>query len=795
MNYIQFFDHIRLRDLAQFGGKNASLGEMMYALTQQGVRIPNGFATKADAYRAHLEENELMPAMQKIMAEFKNIQDLKTLARVSKTLRDLIIDAPFPEKLQDELVHAYHQLSKMYKVKVCDVAVRSSATAEDLPGASFAGQQDTYLHICGVSELEKAVKKCMASLFNERAMVYRRERKIDDFDVAISVGVQKMVRSDDACSGVMFTLDTETGFKNVVSIDASYGLGEMIVQGKVNPDEYYVQKEMLELGHEPIIRKYLGSKKIKLVYKKNGVIEKKVLLKDQQKFALSNHEILELARFGAIIEDYYSKLHRKWSPMDIEWAKDGHDKKLYIVQARSETVQSKKKLGQELVRYVFTKKPPQSSILVAGQSVGSSIASGKSRIIEHLRDARDFKQGDILVTDMTDPDWTPIMKMAGGIVTNRGGRTCHAAIVSRELGVPAVIGTDKATDSIKDGQTITIDCSQGSEGFVYKGSFEFKKEITDLKKIPKLSHELLVNIGDPDTAFQVSQLPVDGVGLARLEFIISSMLKVHPMAVLEPEKVKDKKVLKKIKKLAVGYPSLRDFFVDVLAQSIGMIAGAFYPRPVTVRLSDFKSNEYRQLLGGEYFEPEEENPMLGFRGAVRYRSKEYATAFVLECEAMKKARETMGFTNIRVMVPFVRTVEEAQQVVQVLAHNGLKRHEKKLEVFMMVEIPSNVLLLEKFVHYFDGFSIGSNDLTQLTLGVDRDSGILGKLFDERDEAVKMMMEMALVKANKMQKYIGICGQAPSDFPEIAMFLIDHGINSISLTPDSVIPFLMKWKKH
>jgi pyruvate, water dikinase len=795
MKYIQFFDTIRLQDIAQFGGKNASLGEMIHALGKQGVRIPSGFATTADAYREYLRNNNLLPAMKKEMAKLTDIHDLKTLHSIAQKIRKLIINGSFSKAFEEEVAQAYQKLSKIYDAKKpCDVAVRSSATAEDLPGASFAGQQETFLHVQGVADLLLACKKCMASLFTERAIVYRREQKIDDFDVAISVGVQKMVNSGGASSGVMFTLDTETGLESIVSINSGYGLGEFIVKGKINPDEFYVHKQMLMQGFAPIIKKHLGSKAHKLVYQRKNLVEKKVFRPDQQKFSLADAEILELARFGIIIENYYSEQNGYWTPMDIEWAKDSEDQKLYIVQARPETVHSKKEEGHKLVQYVFEQKPSHNAILITGQSVGNSIAAGKARIVEHISTIKSFEKGDILVTDMTDPDWVPIMKKAGAIVTNRGGRTCHAAIVSRELGIPAIIGTERATDVIREGQEITIDCSQGSEGFIYDGTFLFKRIVTNLEEIPKLSADVLVNLGNPDEAFRVSQLPVSGVGLVRLEFIISSMLKIHPMAVMHPEKIKDKKVLKNIEALAIGYNSVHDFFVEVLAQAIGMIAGAFYPRPVIVRLTDLKSNEYRELLGGSFFEPYEENPMLGFRGAVRYCSANYAPAFALECAALKKAREEMGFTNIRVMIPFVRTIQEAEEVVHILKKNGLERGKKGLALFMMVEIPSNVLLLEQFAPYFDGFSIGSNDLTQLTLGVDRDSGILGKLFDERDPAVRLMLKIALEKANTIKKYIGICGQAPSDFPSIAMFLIENGIDSISLSADSVIPFLMQWKK-
>lgn len=795
MKYIAFFDRIQLKDVAQFGGKNASLGEMIQTLDSQGIRVPFGFATTADAYRHHIETNNLLPAMEKIMAELKDIEDLQVLQSVAQRLRALIVDAPFAEDFEEELIQAYQELSRKYDAKeLCDVAVRSSATAEDLPGASFAGQQETYLHIQGVAQLLEACKKCMASLFTERAIVYRRQQGIADFDVALSVGVQKMIRSDLACAGVIFTLDTETGFENAISITSAYGLGELVVQGSVNPDEFCVHKQLLEKGFKPIIKKYLGSKAQKLIKNPpHGLSIKDVSLDEQHTFSLTDAEILELARFAVTIEKHYSKVHGRWCPMDIEWAKDGVDGTLYIVQARPETVHSKKKHDSGLISYAFKNKPSQESILIVGQAVGDSIVSGKARIVKDIQQAADFQQGDVLVADMTDPDWVPLMKRAAAIITNRGGRTCHAAIVSRELGIPAVIGSDRATEVIKEGQIITVDCSQGSQGFVYKGAFDFVRTVTELEDLPELPVDLLVNIANPDIAFRTAALPVDGVGLARLEFIISSIVKVHPMAVADFDNITDAALRKEIESLAQGYPTVRDYFVDKLAQSIGMIAGAFYPRPVVVRLTDFKTNEYRDLLGGSAFEQQEENPMLGFRGAVRYRSDEYAPAFALECEALKKAREEMGFNTIKVMVPFVRTVPEAQEVVEVLQKNGLKRNEKELQLFMMVEIPSNVLLIDQFAHHFDGFSIGSNDLTQLTLGVDRDSGFLAKLFDERDPAVLKMLSMAIDGAKKSKTYIGICGQAPSDFPDIANFLIKEGIDSLSLTPDSVIPFLMKYK--
>lgn len=788
MNYITFFDTINLQDVAQFGGKNASLGEMIGALSAQGIRVPFGFATSAQAYWHHLESNNLLPTLKDTMAQLHDIQDLNQLHKVAAQLRTAIIEAPFPADFEQELLQAYQQLSRRYDPSAwCDVAVRSSATAEDLPGASFAGQQETYLHVVGDDELLNACKKCMASLFTERAIVYRRQQGIGDFDVALSVGIQKMVRSDTASAGVMFTIDTETGFEGVIGITSAYGLGELVVQGRVNPDEFCVHKATLAQGFRPIIKKYLGSKQEKLT----NMLLCPVALKDQQAFSLSDDEVLELGRSALVIEQHYSQLHGRFCPMDIEWAKDGGDGKLYIVQARPETVHSKKKRVGSLEVYKLTNNIAPEAFLTSGQGVGAAIVSGRARCIERLTSATDFEKGDILVTDMTDPDWTPLMKKAAGIITNRGGRTCHAAIVSRELGIPAVVGTERATEIIKDGQMVTIDCSQGARGVVYDGVHAFERAVTDLAALPQLPVEVLVNIGNPDSAFRTAALPVAGVGLARLEFIIASIIKIHPMAVVASEKIIDADVARQIAERAHGYPSVREFFVATLAHSIGMIAAAFYPRQVTVRLSDFKSNEYRDLLGGAYFEPVEENPMLGFRGAVRYRNPGYAPAFALECEALLRARVEMGLTNIRVMVPFVRTVEEACEVVEVLERNGLKRGMHGLVLLMMVEVPSNVLLLEDFSRYFDGFSIGSNDLAQLTLGVDRDSGSLAKLFDERDPAVKKIISMAIHEAKQCKKYIGICGQAPSDFPDFAQFLMREGINSISLTPDAVIPFLQK----
>lgn len=785
MKYITFFDEIHLQDLARFGGKNASLGAMIRDLKSQDISVPDGFATNADAYWYHLSTNNLVPKMKSIMSELKDHDDIAQLQDVGGRIRKLIKEAPLPQEISDEIAQAYIQLCGGHDNPSDPVAVRSSATAEDLPTASFAGQQETFLNVKGFDDLFEAVVNCMASLFTDRAIVYRKEHGFDDFDVALSVGIQKMVRAGTGSAGVMFTLDTETGFKDVIAISSSYGLGETVVQGSVNPDEFYVHKDRLSAGYRPIIKKFLGSKQ--QLMNSEGMLTTPI--EQQKQFSLTDDEIVQLARYGLTIEKYYSDIHGRWSPMDIEWAKDGVDGKLYILQARPETVHSRKVDGNSLRTFSLKEKVSQNANLTSGLCVGNSIASGKARVLSSLHELSTFNPGDIIVTDMTDPDWVPLMKRSSAIVTNRGGRTCHAAIVSRELGIPAVIGTENATEVISDGTVVTVDCSQGSTGYVYQGDIPFEVSETKLDEVPSLSADLLVNVGNPDRAFTASFLPVNGVGLARLEFIISSLIQVHPMAIIKPDEISDEQVRMSITDVSSGYESVRSYYVDVLAQSIGMIAGAFYPRPVVVRLSDFKSNEYRDLIGGSYFEPTEENPMLGFRGASRYCDELYRPAFALECEALKKVREVMGFTNVKIMVPFVRTVNEAQQVVKLLAENGLNRGANSLEVFMMVEIPSNVILIDEFSRYFDGFSIGSNDLTQLTLGVDRDSGKLAHLFDERDLAVKKMLSLAIKGAQRNGRYIGICGQAPSDHPQIADFLLESGINSLSLIPDSVIPFL------
>jgi len=796
MRYIKWFNRLRMRDVPQVGGKNASLGEMISALQSQGIVIPNGFAVTADAYRYYLEYNDLLPKMRALLKGL-NPKNIKELQRVGRALRSLIASGDMPKDLGDEITAAYRELSKSYKQKASDVAVRSSATAEDLPTASFAGQQETFLNIRGDKALIEACKKSMASLFTDRAIIYRIEHGFDHFQVALSVGVQKMIRSDRAASGVAFSLDTETGFKEVIMIDAAFGLGESIVKGLVNPDEYFVFKPTLEKGYDPIIKKRLGSKKIKIIYSSSSRRPTKqvaVSKKEQHQFTLRDDEVLELARMVNKIDNYYSSLNKRWMPMDVEWAKDGVDGKLYILQARPETVHAQRS-GTIFKTYRLKKSVDPKKILTTGQSIGQQIASGTARVVRSVKDIKKVQKGDIIVTTMTDPDWVPVMKRSAGIVTDLGGRTCHAAIVSRELDRPAIVGTKDATKRIKNGQQITIDCSQGAKGFVYEGAIPFEIKETDFKKLPKAPVDLMVNIANPDNAFTVGQLPVAGVGLARIEFIITNEIKIHPMALLRSKSIKNKKVKQQIEDLTAAYPSKQQFFVDTLSQGIGMIAAAFYPRPVIVRLSDFKTNEYRNLLGGDQFEIEEANPMLGFRGASRYTHELYQDAFCLEVAALAKVREGMGFDNVMVMLPFVRTVDEAKRVVDLLAHCGLRRHQKGLKLVMMTEIPSNVIMMDEFARYFDGFSIGSNDLTQLILGVDRDSATLANLFDERDPAVKKMMVMAIEGAHRNKKFIGICGQAPSDYPELADFLIKKGIDSISLNPDSVLPFLLRYKRR
>jgi pyruvate,water dikinase len=793
MQFIKRFETVTIEDIPLVGGKNASLGEMIQHLAGKGVSIPSGFAITAEAYVLHLTENNLHEPIKKLLAGLTKT-DLGALARVGEQIRNLIKNAPLPAPLVTEIKTAYKELSTRYGSAATDVAVRSSATAEDLPDASFAGQQDSYLNIHGEEALLTACRNCFASLFNNRAISYRVDHGFDHLQVALSVGVQKMVRSDKAVAGVIFTLDTESGFPEAVFITSSYGLGETVVQGAVNPDEFYVHKPTLKQGFAPILKKRLGSKTHRLVYTNDGSAatrDEEVPAADRMRFSLSNEEILSLARQALTIEEYYSTKNAAWCPMDIEWAKDGIDQQLYIVQARPETIHAKQVQTLQYEEFILDRQEQKNHrVLARGKSIGRKIISGPARIVTSTIHMNSIKPGDILVTEMTDPDWEPIMKIAAGIVTNRGGRTCHAAIVSRELGIPAIVGTSNATQSIMNGQIITLDCSSGEEGVIFDGKVLFELQKTLFTQLPKPPVEIYVNLGNPDEAFPVAHLPATGVGLARLEFIINSSIKIHPMALVHPEQVMDTETQKLINSITAEYTDKKAFFVDQLAQEAGTIAAAFYPRPVIIRLSDFKSNEYRQLIGGSFFEPEEENPMIGFRGASRYHHEKYQEAFALECRAMKKIREEMGLKNVILMIPFVRTVAEAQAVINTMAQHGLIRGENGLEVYMMCEIPANVLLIDQFSAIFDGFSIGSNDLTQMTLAVDRDSQLVANLFDERNDAVKIMLKMAIQGAKKAGKKIGICGQAPSDYPEVATFLIENGIDSISLTPDTIIKTLL-----
>ena len=789
-DFVLWFKDLRIEDVPLVGGKNASLGEMYRELTRKGVRIPNGFAITAHAYQYLLKHSGIEPEMRALLKDL-DINNVRQLAERGKKIRELIRRAAFPDDLREAIVKAYHELSKEYKTKDVDVAVRSSATAEDLPEASFAGQQETYLNIVGEHALLDACRDCFASLFTNRAIVYRAGHGFDHFKVYLSIGVQKMVRSDMASSGVMFTLDTESGFPHVVFITSSYGLGENIVQGAVNPDEFYVFKPTLKQGYEPIIQKVLGEKAVKMIYATDGPRPTKnvaVPPEDQRQFSLTDEEVLELARWGVIVEDHYSQKKGKWTPMDLEWAKDGRLNKLFVVQARPETVQSQKAQRNVLEEYKLKQK---GKVLAIGKSVGNKIGQGTAQVIKDVKAIERFKPGDVLITEMTDPDWVPIMRMAKAIVTNKGGRTCHAAIVSRELGVPCVVGTLDGTEKVRSGQKVTVSCAEGEEGKVYDGLLKFDIEKLDIKDIPKTKTKIMMNIGNPEEAFDYSFIPNQGVGLARMEFVINEYIKIHPMALLNFKELKDEAVKKKIEQLTHGYKNKADFFVDKLAQGIAVITAAFYPHDVIVRMSDFKTNEYAGLIGGTGFEPKEENPMIGWRGASRYYRPGYKDAFALECKAIKKVREEFGLTNLKTMIPFCRTVDEGKRVVAEMAKNGLKQHKNGLEIYVMCEIPSNVVLADEFSKVFDGFSIGSNDLTQLTLGLDRDSAIVADLFDERNEAVKRLVEYVIRQAKAHKRKIGICGDAPSTWPDFAQFLVQCGIDSISLSPDAVIKTTLK----
>lgn len=754
MEYVRWFETLSKDDVAIVGGKNASLGEMISALKGKGIQVPDGFATTADAYWSFLETNQLKEKIH------------EALQAKGEAVRTLILNAAFFEAFIEEVAKAYRKLGKN-----ADVAVRSSATAEDLPEASFAGQQESFLHVRGIDAVLDACRKCYASLFTDRAIAYREAKGFDHFKIALSIGIQKMVRSDKGSAGVFFTLDPESGFRKVVVINASWGLGENVVQGAVIPDEYVFFKPL-----KAIIQKDVGAKEQKLVYHNSEVRNVKTSRKERMSFVLNDEEILKLGEWGCLIEDHYG------IPMDVEWAKDGKTKELFIVQARPETVQSQKKLG---IFKTYTLKGRGKKIL-EGLAIGDSVAVGKAQVIKSVSEIGRFEKGSILVTTMTSPDWVPIMKEAAGIITDHGGRTSHAAIVSRELGLPAIVGTAQGTEVLKDGQPITLSCSEGEKGYVYEGILEYQENDIDIAHLPKPPVTLMMNIASPEEAFRWWQLPCEGIGLARMEFIINNIIKIHPMALIHFDKVLNKKVRKTIETLTRGYANKSDYFIDYLSRGIARIAAARYPHPVIVRMSDFKTNEYANLIGGTHFEPKEENPMLGFRGASRYYNDRYKEGFSLECQAIKKAREELGLSNIIVMIPFCRTLEEADKVLEVCAQNKLKRGENKLEIYVMAEIPSNVILAEEFADRFDGFSIGSNDLTQLVLGVDRDSEELAPLFDERNLAVRKMIEELIYKAKKKHRKVGICGQAPSDYPEFAAFLVKAGIDSISLNPDSII---------
>ncbi len=780
---ILWFEEVQLDDLPLVGGKNASLGEMYQALSKKGIQVPNGFAVTATAYHLFIRKNNLSTQIDDMLKDL-DTHDLDNLRQRGLRVRQAILSASFPSVLEEEITRAYEALSAGRGTPV-DVAVRSSATAEDLPDASFAGQQETYLNVQGRLALLETCKRCFASLFTDRAISYRTDKGFARQRIALSIGVQQMVRSDRSASGVMFSIDTETGFRDAVLINAAYGLGENVVQGSVNPDEYTVFKPTLKSGFRPILQKTLGSKEFKLIYDIGGgkmVKNVPVAPGDRARFALSDDEILTLARWACLIEDHYSARKGTDSPMDIEWAKDGNNGQLYIVQARPETVQSQKNL-KKTESYILKK---DGVILVTGRSVGEKIGQGPVRVIKDVHDLQTFHAGDVLVTDKTDPDWEPVMKKAAAIVTNRGGRTCHAAIVSRELGLPAIVGTENGTEILKDGQAVTVSCAGGELGTVYAGLLPFEVEQMDFSSLPRPETKIMMNVANPGEAFRLSALPNDGVGLAREEFIISSAIKIHPMALVEYESLKDLSVKREIDGLTTGYENKARFFVDKLAEGVAMIAAAFYPKDVIVRLSDFKTNEYANLIGGAPYEPIEDNPMLGFRGASRYTHARYREGFALECKAMKKVRDEMGLSNLKLMVPFCRTLEEGRKVLEEMAGHGLRRGENGLDIYVMCEIPSNVILAEDFAEVFDGFSIGSNDLTQLVLGVDRDSEIIAPLFDERNPAVKKMVSSVIRAAKKKGRKIGICGQAPSDYPDFSEFLVSQHIDSISLNPDRVM---------
>jgi len=781
--FCKWFEDLGITDVPSVGGKNASLGEMIRNLNEKGVNVPSGFAVTAYAYKYMIEKAGIDARIREILSDL-NTHDVHNIAERGQKIRDLIKQTPIPPELEENIRQHYQEMERRYG-KAVDVAVRSSATAEDLPDASFAGQQETYLNVKGEEELLEKIRDCFASLFTNRAISYRTDKGFDHFSVFLSVGIQKMVRSDLASAGVMFSIDTESGFSNAVYLTGAYGLGENVVQGAVNPDQFYVFKPTLEKGFKPIVEKKLGSKEKRLIYAETGTVQQDVSLEDQRRYVISDDEILRLARWAMIIEQHYQK------PMDIEWAKDGQTGELFIVQARPETVHSQKDLAS-LKTYVLEET---GNLLVDGEAVGSKIGQGEVNVIESSKDIEKFQKGQVLVTDMTDPDWEPIMKIAGAIVTNRGGRTCHAAIISRELGIPCVIGTGDGTDRLHNGTQVTVDCSEGV-GKIYEGILPFKVDEIKLDSLPETKTQIMMNAGVPEKAFQQGQIPNQGVGLAREEFIINSHIGIHPLALINYHHLREKmhedpriaEVIQKIDEKSFGYEDKVEFFVDTLARGIAKIAAGFYPYDVIVRLSDFKTNEYANLIGGYLYEPSENNPMIGWRGASRYYDEKFKPAFDLECRALKKARDEMGLTNIKPMIPFCRTPEEGRKVIQVMNEFGLRQGENGLEVYVMCEIPSNVIVADQFAEIFDGFSIGSNDLTQLTLGLDRDSDLVAHIFDERNDAVKRLVSQVITVAHKHEprRKVGICGQAPSDFPEFAEFLVECGIDSISLNPDTVI---------
>ncbi len=780
---VLWYNQLGMHDVDRVGGKNASLGEMITNLSELGVAVPNGFATTAQAFNDFLEQSGVNKRIYALL-EKTDIDDLDQLTKVGAQIRQWIVETPFQPELEEAIRDAYQQLSE--GEKDASFAVRSSATAEDMPDASFAGQQETFLNVQGIDAVMVAVKHVFASLFNDRAISYRVHQGYEHYGVALSAGIQRMVRSDLASSGVMFTIDTESGFDQVVFITSAYGLGEMVVQGAVNPDEFYVHKPTLLNGKPAIVRRTMGSKKIEMVYADSKEHGKQVRIQDVDKqrstrFSLTDDEVQQLAHQALLIEKHYGR------PMDIEWAKDGHNNKLYIVQARPETVRSNE---QVMERYQLNSR---GHVLVEGRAIGHRIGAGEVKVIHNISEMGRIQPGDVLVTDMTDPDWEPIMKKASAIVTNRGGRTCHAAIIARELGIPAVVGCGDATEKLYEGQKVTVSCAEGDTGFIYQDLLDFNIQSSEIEELPKLPLKIMMNIGNPDRAFDFARLPNEGVGLARLEFIINRMIGVHPKALLEFDR-QSEELKQQIKGMIQGYESPVEYYIARLTEGIATLAAAFWPKRVIVRLSDFKSNEYANLVGGDIYEPHEENPMLGFRGAGRYVSESFKDCFALECEAVKRVRNTMGLTNVEIMIPFVRTVAQAEAVIDQLGKEGLKRGENDLKIIMMCEIPSNALLADQFLEYFDGFSIGSNDMTQLTLGLDRDSGVVSELFDERNEAVKSLLSMAIKAAKKQGKYVGICGQGPSDHEDFAAWLMEQGIDSLSLNPDTVVKTWMSLSK-